>query len=188
MQVAVRCVLACLLLVPPVADTAELLGSSVTRSGNFYRAAISIRIDAPLAVVYAAITDYAHLADINPDIVESRVLASPTPDRDRVYSAAQICILIFCKRMVHVQDVERQDKSAILAVTQPAQSDFRSGVARWRLSDEGTSTLMRFNQEFEPDFWVPPVIGPWLVERKLVEEVTESARRIEGLVQRPAVQ
>ena len=126
MRKAVRCVFTCLLLAPAVADAAEVLGSSVTQSGNFYRASVSIRIDAPLAVVYAAITDYAHLAAINPSIVESRVLASPGPDRDRVYSAVEVCILIFCKRVVHVQDVERQDNGSILAITRPAESDFRS--------------------------------------------------------------
>jgi hypothetical protein len=184
----VRYAFACLLLAPSLAAAGEVLESSVTRNGAFYRVWISARIDAPLAVVYAAITDYEHLAAINPNIVESRVLESASPGRDRVYSAMHVCILVFCKRVVQVQDVELRDNRSILAITRPQDSDFRSGVARWRFTEEGASTLMRFNQEFEPDFWVPPVIGPWLIERKLVEEVTVSARYIEGLARRPAAQ
>lgn len=188
MRPAVWWVFTCLLLAPAMANTAEVLGSSVTHNGVFYRASISVRIDAPLAVVYGTITDYAHLADINPDIEESRVLESVGPDKDRVYSVVQVCILVFCKQVVQVQDVERRDNGSILAITRPQDSDFRSGVARWRFTDEGASTMMRFTQEFEPDFWVPPVIGTWLMERKLVEEVTVTARYIEGLARRPAAQ
>jgi hypothetical protein len=30
-----------------------------------------------------------------------------------------------------------------------------------------------------PDFWVPPLIGTWMIEDKLVEEVELTARHIE---------
>jgi len=185
---AVRYVLAGLLLLPPPATAGGVLESSVVRDRDFFRVSIYVRIDAPLAIVYGAITDYAHLAAINPNIEESRVLPSASPGRYRVYSAMKVCILVFCKRVVQVQDVEQQDNTSILAITLPDDSDFRSGVARWRFTGQGASTWMRFDQEFEPDFWVPPVIGTWLIERKLVEEVNATGRYIETLARRPAAE
>jgi hypothetical protein len=38
---------------------------------------------------------------------------------------------------------------------------------------------LQFTDTFEPDFWVPPVIGPWLIQRKLVRELTETMAYIE---------
>jgi hypothetical protein len=33
----------------------------------------------------------------------------------------------------------------------------------------------------EPDFWIPPFIGPWLIERKLRSETLETVRNLERL-------
>ena len=42
------------------------------------------------------------------------------------------------------------------------------------------TTELQFTETFEPDFWVPPVIGPWLIQRKLVSEVAETVMYIEA--------
>jgi hypothetical protein len=86
---------------------------------------------------------------------------------------------MFCKRVVQVQDVTRPGEYVIEAVIVPSVSDFRSGFARWQLRPQGESTLLSFSHRFEPDFWVPPVIGPWIIKRTLISEVAETAMYIE---------
>jgi hypothetical protein len=175
----VRRVVFCLLCVPLVAGAGEVLDSQVLEDDGHYHVAISVRIDAPPEVVYQAITDFDNLAAINPSIVESKVLLSISPRKQRVETLVRVCILIFCKDILQVQDVEQVDDSLLMAVTLPGVSDFKSSTARWQLTGQGGATVLRFTQDFEPDFWVPAVIGPWLIERTLVKEVLETAMYIE---------
>ena len=72
--------------------------------------------------------------------------------------------------MTQVQDVKQHAGGMIEAVTVPALSDFRRGIYRWQLRGENAATRMRFTAVLEPDFWVPPLIGPWMIKRKLLEE------------------
>jgi hypothetical protein len=168
-----------LLLLPGVLQAGEIQNSSVTHDGDVYSLSIRARVQAPLAVVYQSITDFTNLAAINPSIEESQVLASQGADRRRVRSVIKVCILVFCKRVEQVQDVTLVDSHTVVAVMVPGAGDFRAGSARWVLTAAGAATDLHFTEVFEPDFWVPPVIGPWLIERKLVREVAETAMYIE---------
>jgi hypothetical protein len=173
--------LAVLLLVPASAAAADILASSVTHADGRYELAIRARIDAPRDAVYRAITDYTNLAAINPDIEVSELLATTPAGVATVRTVIHVCILVFCKRVEQLQRVTQPDASSIEAVIIPEGSDFRWGFARWQLaSPTAATTELQFTDSFVPDFWVPPVIGPWLLERKLVREVTETAGYIEA--------
>ena len=168
-----------ILAFPIWAVAGEILSSDVTLEAGQYAVTVEAVINAPLEVVYHSITDYNNLAAINPSIEESRVLLVMSPDRHRVRSVIKVCILVFCKQVVQVQDVTRIDRRTIEAVTLPGDSDFIYSMARWQLTPVGKATRLHFSQEFIPDFWVPPIIGPWLIQRKLVQEMTETAMYIE---------
>jgi len=168
-----------LLLFPYALSAGEILDSKVTHDGVVYRLSITARVDAPLAVVYQSLTDFTNLSAINPAIEESQVLASEDPRRQRVRSVIRVCILVFCKRVEQVQDVNLIDSRTLEATMVPGAGDFHGGLARWEFTPDGDGTVLHFTEVFEPDFWVPPVIGPWLIEKKLVNEVAETAMYIE---------
>ena len=63
----------------------------------------------------------------------------------------------------------------------PERSDTRYSRAQWRLQAEGGGTLLRYELEMEPDFWVPPLIGPPIVKRALRQGGERAAARIERL-------
>jgi len=174
-----RGLLISLTLFPGVLLAGEILDSSVVRDGAVYRLSIIARVEAPLAVVYQSITDFNNLAAINPSIEESRVLELQGDGRQRVRSVIRVCVLVFCKRVEQVQDVTLVDHRTVVATMVPGAGDFRAGLARWELTAAGTGTDLHFTEVFEPDFWVPPLIGPWLIEKKLVREVAETAMYIE---------
>jgi carbon monoxide dehydrogenase subunit G len=162
-----------------LAQAGTIRTTTVERHGDFYALAISVQIDAPIEVVYQSITDFDNLAAINPNIENSHLVGWTNAETQRVHSVIKVCILMFCKRIVQVQDVTRPGEHVIEAVIVPSVSDFRSGFARWQLRPQGESTLLSFSHRFEPDFWVPPVIGPWIIKRKLISEVAETAMYIE---------
>lgn len=170
-----------LLLMPAGAAAGEILESSVAHADGHYDLAIRARIDAPQDAVYRAISDYSNLAAINPDIEVSELLGTDAAGVSTVHTIIHVCILFFCKHVEQLQQVTSPDANTIEAVMIPAGSDFRSGSARWRLSSPtAVTTELEFSETFEPDFWVPPVIGPWLIERKLVREVMQTSLSIEA--------
>ena len=168
-----------LLLFPYALSAGDILDSKVTHDGVVYRLSITARVDAPLAIVYQSMTDFTNLSALNPAIEESQVLASEDPRRQRVRSVIRVCILVFCKRVEQVQDVNLIDSRTLEATMVPGAGDFRGGLARWEFTPDGDGTVLHFTEVFEPDFWVPPVIGSWLIEKKLVNEVAETAMYIE---------
>ena len=174
-----RCLAACLLLAPALVRGGEILESSVRVEHGEYRVSVSARIDAPPAVVFSTITDYASLAVIVPSIRSSRVLQVQGPGRQRIETVTEACILIFCKDISQVQDVRQIGGYRLEAITLPGMSDLKSGHARWRLLPVGGVTELHFSQVFEPDFWVPAIIGPWMIERLLLGEVRATSDYIE---------
>jgi hypothetical protein len=175
----VRCLAACLLLAPALVRGGEILESSVRVAHGEYRVSVSARIDAPPAAVFSTITDYASLAVIVPSIRSSRILQVQGPGRQRIETVTEACILIFCKEILQVQDVRQLGGYQLEAITLPGMSDLKSGHARWRLLPVGGVTELHFSQVFEPDFWVPAIIGPWMIERLLLAEVRATSDYIE---------
>jgi Polyketide cyclase / dehydrase and lipid transport len=173
--------LAVLLLMPAGATAGDILEARVTQADGRYDLAIRARIDAPSDTVYRAITDYSNLAAINPDIEVSELLETTAAGVSTVRTVIHVCILVFCKQVEQLQHVTYPDADTIEAVIVPEGSDFRSGFARWQLSSPtAATTVLQFVETFEPDFWVPPLIGSWLIQRKLVREVTETTAYIEA--------
>ncbi|MGB5473093.1 MAG: SRPBCC family protein [Gammaproteobacteria bacterium] len=172
--------LACLLLVPGIVCAGEIRKSSIALAGGVYRIMVDAHIDAPPDTVHRRITDYDNLSRINHSIRESRVLQTFSPDRHRVHSDITACILFFCRHVTQVQDIVQHGRRRVEASILPELSDFRYGHAVWLLEADGPNTLMHFTAQLEPSFWVPPLIGPWLFENKIVSELLESARIIEA--------
>jgi hypothetical protein len=51
--------------------------------------------------------------------------------------------------------------------------------SRWELHEEDDGTHVVYAMEMEPSFWVPPVIGPWALKRKLASRAGDAADRLE---------
>lgn len=170
-----------LLLIPMVVHAGRIVESNVDYAGEVYGLSVVAAINATPDQVMNALTNYRHLSRVNPDIIESEILLSYSPNRHRVRSLLKTCILIFCKRIRHVQDVTQISDRLLEAITLPEDSDFEYGIVRWELvPGESGVTHMHFDAQLKPAFWIPPVIGTWLVEKKLVREITTSTFMIEA--------
>ena len=151
------------------------------RADGRYAVRLNVGIAAPAAKVRALLTDYAHLSRINPAVKKSEILARLGPGAYRVRTVIKACVWFFCVTLRQVQDVTQRPNGDIVAVTLPAQSNFSYGRARWRVHDEHGGTRVSFDAQLQPSFWVPPLIGPWIIERKLRSEALETAARLEKL-------
>jgi len=80
-----------------------------------------------------------------------------------------------------VPDVQRVPAGQVAEVV-PELSDMRSGVARTHWQQEGAGTVVRYEVDFEPGFWVPDIIA----QRYGVREMQESTLRMFKSVEREA--
>jgi Polyketide cyclase / dehydrase and lipid transport len=157
-----------------------VLDSSVSFDAGVYTLSIEARIDAPAAMVYRLITDYDHLQDINPAVRESRILRVDSPEKCRIHVVTRLCVLFYCRDVSQTQDMVQSPGYILEANILPEHSDFRRGRAQWRLTAEGDSTLMHFHAELVPVFFLPPLIGPWLIRREMANQITEIVMIIEA--------
>jgi hypothetical protein len=160
----------------------ELVHASVKHDDKRYIVEIEMLLDAGLAHVQRLLTDYDHLTRLNSAIRESNLIYSLDEHTHRVHVVAEACVSFFCKRISQVQDVEELPGGVIIATVVPEKSDFDYAHARWKISAEGLRTRISFNTDLKPSFWVPPLIGPLLIEKKLREETLATLEGLERLV------
>lgn len=172
------------LLVPLAVAAADLPRVNVDRDGERYRVAVEDLVPAPPERVFAVLTDYDHLSRLYRGIRESRRLPGGPPTRVRVESEA--CLLLFCVGFRQELELSQQPPRHLEALIDPAASDFREGRMSWDLEPEGAGTRLRYQASFVPSFWIPPLVGPWLLRRSLERTAGEFTRAIATLAAGPA--
>ena len=182
-----RGLLLALALLPGVASGADFRRLDVSRVGDSYQIQALVYLDAPPAAVFAVLTDYAHFTRISGSIVESRRVRQLDADDTLVYTDTRFCALFFCRHVKEMQKVTETPPGDIVSTVLPAQSDnVRSGSASLHMEAEGDGTLLHWQIRLQPGFWVPPLLGPYLVERSLRTEGRRSADGVERLARQRA--
>jgi hypothetical protein len=179
-RLAARFWLALLAVAPAAARAAEIVHTDVTHEDGRYRVRFEVRLEAEAARVMRHLTDYAHLTHLSDSIVESRVLDEDSETK-RVHIALRACVLFVCRTVRRTVDVEALPDGNRLTLTDPAGGDFHYSVERWQVLPEGGGTRLRYTAEAEPSFFVPPLIGPWLVKGVIRRELATTAARLEEL-------
>jgi hypothetical protein len=146
-----------------------------------YTVSFEVVLDAPRDKVWRIMTDYEQLPRVSKIITASRVLERRDADRHRVSVTLEACVLIFCKSVHRTVDIEAWPQTDIRVSEVPEQSDFRHGAEHWRVAAEGAQTRLRYHAEVEPDFFIPPLIGPPVVKYFLRREIKITALQVEAL-------
>ncbi len=116
----------------------------------------------------------------NPDLRSVRIEPSGEPGRIRLFTVVHACVLIFCRTM-HQEQIMSATADArggvLRAALVPHGGSFRSGHASWivrpcRRGHEPTCLDARIH--LQPAFWVPPLIGPWILRHKMDQEARRS--------------
>lgn len=169
------------LLMPNGASATSIERLEVKHADNRYTLSFEVVLDAKRDKVWQIMTDYEHLPRVSDVIVDSRVFKSPNPDQQRVAVTLHACVMIFCKTMKKTVDIQTWPQNDIVVIGDPDLSDFSYSVERWRVSAEGAKTRLRYSAEMVPDFFIPPVIGPWLVKSFMQKEIQATVIKVEAL-------
>ena len=171
------------LIIAAAASTATIESIDVDRQGETYSLHAETVLDASPAAIFAVLLDYERFGRISRVYKEYGYL-DPAPDGTPiVLTRMEGCLMFYCKSMKRVERLETKEPGHIRTVTLPEQSDFKRSVSEWFLVQDTLGTRMIYTLEMVPDFWVPPVIGPWYLKRTLKQGGGAAIDRIERLAQ-----
>lgn len=171
------------LLAMPAAVAAHFDTLQVTLQGDSYQIRGEVYLDAAPQEVYAQLIDFARLPEINPNVRVSRVLKVINARSQLVYTETVGCVFIFCRTIRQVQRFTELGPQDIVAVTVPGSGNVKQGNSTWHLQADGSGTRLTWTASCEPDFWVPPFIGPHAIENQLRSQALESMQAIERLAE-----
>ena len=162
--------------------TGEVIKSFVDEDDDHYIIRIDMRVNAAVDDVYKHLTDLKNIHQLNNTIVSSIVKYSKGKEHE-VEVLTSGCVLFFCSKQIQYQKVTELDNGYIMIHLVPEKSDFLSGQILWQVSAENKKTRIVFAADFEPDFWVPPLIGPWILTGVFLKESQETINALEKLAQ-----
>jgi ribosome-associated toxin RatA of RatAB toxin-antitoxin module len=164
-----------------IACSAELRDVVVEREDNHYELRSEALFDVSPESLYDVLSNYDLFTKFTSAIVESRNVEADEEGRPRFYSRMEGCVMLWCKSFIRNGHLLLKPKTEIIAISNPDESDFTLSKERWELVPEGEGTVLIYEFEMEPDFWVPPVIGPYLIMRALRAGAERAINRIEAL-------
>jgi hypothetical protein len=166
-------------LAPVQALTVRSLETSY--SAPAYRVTLVALVDAPPHDVESVLLDYPNYRRLDSRIRASEVLEGGTDDSSIVQTRIRFCAGWFCRTIDRVENVEHRP-GELLATVIPERSELRRGVTRTEWRAEGNGTLVTYEAEFVPDFWVPDIIA----RRYATRALRESTARLFANVEREA--
>ena len=176
-QLSTAAVLLLLEIVP--LNAAELRNVVVEKIGDRYHLTSITYFDASQSQLYKALTDFDKYPLFSSAFVEAENREPDEQGRPGFYTKMEGCALLFCKTYIRIGYLELEPEHDIVAVVDPEQSNFAYSRERWQLIPEGEGTIMIYNFEMEPGFWVPPLIGPYVIKRALKASGGNAVGRIE---------
>ena len=86
-----------------------------------------------------------------------------------------------CISFVRTERLETDAPRWMKSTALPELSDFKHAMSEFLLESDGDGTKLIYRTEIEPDFFVPPLIGPWFLKRTVSKGALSALSRIEGL-------
>ena len=165
---------------------AEVKGMTVSRQGNTYHVTFDAIVDAPARKVYRLLSDYVHLDRFSPVIIAITVYPTAQGTSQRVRSVLKSCFLVFCKEVVEVEELIQSNEQTIAARIVPGEGDFHDGYSLWRIEAVGPRTQLHYEATRTPSFWIPPLLGSWMIKATMRKHLESSAIRLEQVIKENA--
>ena len=180
-SLSLRLVILLLLVRAWPVTAAELTDIEVEMKDGRYHLSSKTYFEATQAQLYKVLTDYTQFTKFSSAFVESENRAPDEQGRPRFYTRLEGCVLLFCKSYIRFGHLELKPDYDIVAITDPELSNFEYSRERWQLIPKGEGTLLKYDFEMEPGFWVPPLVGPYVIKRTLRSNGRDAVDRIEAL-------
>lgn len=156
--------------------SAQEISVQVERHGEAVVVDVEANVPGALREAWAVFTDYDHMASFISNLTESKVLER----KDRVLHVMQsgqstVGFLTFGFEAVRAVELVpmREIRSSFVS------GDFKSYSSTTSLAATAQGTQIRHHGEYVPKKWLPPLIGPAVIERETRKQYQEFAAEIE---------
>lgn len=180
-QLCVAALLAAVGVLPLLAPAAEIRGVEMVKVEGVYQVRAETWLDAAPDFVFAVLLDYNQFHRLTRGITTTKWLDESRDAWPLAYTRIDSCVAFFCRRLEKVEMVKVDGLLSYSTEALPARSDFVVYTARWALQSDGKGTRIVYDMRMQPDFWVPPLVGPWAIRRKAESSALKIAERIEYL-------
>lgn len=169
------------LFVIKTVSAGDIQQAKVLHKDGVYILDLKVKLSSAFDPVHTIVTDYDQLHLISEVLIETSLLSEPDAEIKRRRLVVRTCILIFCFTAKMVEDVWETENTITTRII-PAQSDYKFGKTEWQIDviDKDHSQINLYC-ELEPDFWIPPLIGPYLMKKTMMKEAKKTIKRIEEL-------
>ncbi len=168
------------------AQAVEIRSVEVEKVDDEYRLVSQVWFDVDQAALYRVFIDFDlhHRFSTYTQASENVVIEdSPEPG---FYIRNRACVLFFCREFERSGIVEAKPQHHIRATADAELSDFHVSEETWELETEATGTLVTYRWSVDPKFWIPPVVGPIAMRRKLENDSLGALERIEAFARAQA--
>jgi hypothetical protein len=168
---------------PAATRSATLDSLEVTREHGRYELNAQTFLAASADDIYGVLLEYEDdkFQRISSVYKESAYLEPDADGTPIVYTRMEGCILFFCKSMKRVERLQTREGRYIRTDTLPEQSDFKYSFSEWTFEPAEGGTRMAYTLVMEPAFWVPPIVGPWIIKKILSTGGVRAITRIERM-------
>ena len=181
-KVAVRWIITLGLLISSmIVSSASLKKSSIEYKDKRFLYSFEAQINARHDRVLDKLHNFEQWDRLNGNISKSKVLETLPGNKIKRLLTLTQCIFTFCFNLKFVEIVTlSKDRLEMNIVA--GEGNFSAGRAIWETVSEGTyKTLIRVNATLSPDFWIPPVVGPLVLEKVFLKQIKKTIETIEML-------
>ena len=153
----------------------------ILEQSGVYQIKMVAVIDAPARYVRHVLTDLQHIYRLNSSIIESEVVKRHNDESVSVRTKVIGCVAYFCEELERVERVRVLPSGDLHAEIIPELSQFKSGQTLWRIKSLGDKCEVSYIADMEPDIFIPPVVGKFLIKKSIREEMKISFANLEKI-------
>jgi hypothetical protein len=176
-----RVVCVALLVYTSPLRSAEITVAEVVMDDRQYSIDMRAEANVDITTLLTVLRDYDLYTTLSPSIIESR-LVSEEDDALRLMLVMRPCIFGFCRNLIKVTDITWLNEKSVRYRGVPGAGHFEMSVETITVSgnpDQPSAAIFLYRAELVPAFFIPPVIGNWLISRQIQKELLSTLERIE---------
>lgn len=166
---------------PPQLHARQAPEIEIIEQSGVYQIKIVAVINAPASHVRHVLTDFIHIYRLNPSIIESNVLKQHDDSSVSVRTKIIGCAAYFCEELERVERVHILPSGDLYAEIIPELSQFKTGQTYWRIKEVDNHCEVTYESNMEPDIFIPPIIGKYLIKKSIREEMQTSFANLEKI-------
>jgi uncharacterized protein YndB with AHSA1/START domain len=152
------------------ASDADDIAVTIDRNGGTVDVVVEMTVDATPEQVFAVLTDYDHMARFVSNVEASRIVGR-VGERLTVEQRSRLAFGPFSFDFVNVREVTPVPPREIR--THVVEGDMKGSAFTTTLRAQGARTRVDNRGHFNLDTWLPPVVGPAVLESETRKQFRE---------------